>query len=64
MFEKIKQDAMEHMMKLLSNPRVSEFMSDPRVMKLITKGFELKERLSKQLSFIHDAMALLKQKLS
>lgn len=42
MFQKIKQQALRHGMKLLSDPKVAQWMADPRFLAAITKALELK----------------------
>ncbi len=40
MLNQLKQMAMNQAMKLMSNPKFTRLMSDPRVMNTIAKGFE------------------------
>ncbi len=41
MINQLKQMAMQQAMKLMSNPKFTKLMSDPRVMNAIAKGFEI-----------------------
>ena len=41
MLEQLKKQALQQAMKLMSNPKFTKMMSDPRVMNLLTKGFEI-----------------------
>ncbi|MBW2731322.1 MAG: hypothetical protein JRH20_02955 [Deltaproteobacteria bacterium] len=45
MIEKLKKQAMERGVKLLSNPKVMKVMADPRFMNAIMKSMELRGRL-------------------
>ncbi len=41
MLEQMKKQAMQQAFKLMSNPKFTKLMSDPRIMNALTKGFEL-----------------------
>ena len=45
MIDRLKQEAMQRGMKLMSNPRVMKVMADPRVMKMIMQAFQLRGRV-------------------
>ncbi len=45
MIDQFKQMAMNQAMKLMSNPKFTKLMSDPRVMNTIAKGFELQGQM-------------------
>lgn len=42
MIDKLKQEAMRHGMRLMTNPKVMQMMADPRVMNAISQGFAIK----------------------
>jgi len=45
MFDWLKQEAMRHGMKLMSNPKIMKMMSDPRLMNAITQTFTFTGRV-------------------
>lgn len=45
MLKKISEAAMREGMKLMSDPRVTKWMSDPRVMNAVGKAFELQMKV-------------------
>lgn len=45
MIDKLKKEAMQRGMKLLTNPKVMKLMADPRFMNAIMKSMELRGRL-------------------
>lgn len=49
MIGKLKKEAMQRGMKLLTNPKVMKVMADPRFMNAIMKGMEIKGRLQSDL---------------
>ena len=49
MLEKLKQQAMQRGMKLLTNPTVMKMMADPRFMNAITKSFEIKGKIQSEI---------------
>jgi polyhydroxyalkanoate synthesis regulator phasin len=48
MLNQFKQMALNHAMKMMSNPKFTKLMSDPRVMNAIAKGFELQGQMRTQ----------------
>ena len=48
MLNQFKQMALNHAMKLMSNPKFTKLMSDPRVMNAIAKGFEFQGQMRSQ----------------
>jgi len=45
MLDQVKKAAMNHAMKLMSNPHFAKLMSDPRVMNALSKGFEIQGQI-------------------
>lgn len=46
MIDKLKDAAITHGMKLMSDPRVMKMMSDPRVMSFMMKAFEVQNKFT------------------
>lgn len=49
MFDKLKQEAMRHGMKLMASPKVMKLMADPRFMNAISQGYALKGRIQSEI---------------
>ena len=49
MFDKLSQELMRHVIKLMSNPRVMKMMADPRFMNAISQGFALKGKIQEEI---------------
>ncbi|MDA3864729.1 MAG: hypothetical protein PF689_12780 [Deltaproteobacteria bacterium] len=49
-FTRLKAKALQKTLEIVNDPRVMKIMQNPKVMNLVTKGFDLKNKIDKTIA--------------
>ena len=53
----LKEQLLDRVMKLMSDPRVMKFMSDPKVMNAVSRAFELQAKAQAEITQLKKRLA-------